>query len=76
MVQTAGQDAGTVGDIAHRGGTQSSLGEHFRGELQQLVSPAVGLTGHSVHPTRVSTKRLLGHPALMDAGWIPRSPRQ
>lgn len=60
VVQTAGQDARPVGDVTDGGGAQTAVGEHGRGELQQLVSPAVRLTGHSVHLASVSTKRLLG----------------
>ena len=72
VVQTAGQDAGAVGDVAHGGGAQPALGEHRRGELQQLVAPAACLTGHSVHLIRVSTKRLLGQLNVMGAGSTPK----
>ncbi len=60
VVEAAGQDARAVGDVAHGGRAQATFGEHGRGERKQLVSPAVSLTGHSIHPIRVSTKRLLG----------------
>ena len=40
VVETAGQDACGVGDVAHGGGAQPALGEHRRGEIQKLVAPA------------------------------------
>jgi hypothetical protein len=51
VVQTAGQDAGRIRDVAHRRRPQAPLGEHLRGEPQELVASGVGrsrrtLSGH------------------------------
>ena len=52
------------------GGCDIALEMYHNGELQQLVSPAICLTGHSVHPNRISTKRLLGQRAAGHGCWL------
>ena len=62
VVQTAREDACAVGNIADGRGAQAAVGEHGRGEFEQLVPATHRLTRLPLHLARVSTKRLLGHP--------------
>src|SRR5215217_440098 len=57
VIQAAGQNARGIGDVAHGRRAQPALGEHRRGELQQLVAAA---RKRPVHPPSIATKRLLG----------------
>ncbi len=42
VIKAARQDAGAVGDVAHRGGPQTAFGEHRRRQLKQFVAPVHG----------------------------------
>ena len=49
VVETARQNPGGVGDVAHRGGSQTSFGEHRGREVQQLLTAGCRRWGRRCH---------------------------
>jgi hypothetical protein len=46
VIEAAGQDSRGVGDVAHGGRTKAALGEHGRGEIEELVATTDRLFRH------------------------------